>query len=298
MDKTVFLMLCGLPGSGKSKYAKEMTNYTVFSSDSLRKELWGSEEQQGDNSIIFNELQRRIKLSLLKGQNCILDATNLNSKKRKNFLKQLRLDNSVEKDCIVVATAIVKCIDNNQKREKNVPEDVIFRMYEQFEFPVYSEGWDGIGVTFPFNLEGHESERIDLQEMIDELYDYDQGNKNHSLSLGEHLEKCSELWKMRHNGTYSYAGILHDIGKPQTRTEIKANGTVDGDSHYYNHQNTSAYESMFWLESCGAFNIETVQLIQMHMLPYFNKDEETIRRKAGDLFELVMDLHDCDKKAH
>ena len=57
---TNFYMLVGLPGSGKSTIAKKMIeknpNIKVFSSDSLRKELWGDENKQGDNSKLFNEL--------------------------------------------------------------------------------------------------------------------------------------------------------------------------------------------------------------------------------------------------
>ena len=50
-----FYMLVGLPGSGKSTIAQKL-NCKVFSSDSLRKELWGNENTQGDNSQLFNEL--------------------------------------------------------------------------------------------------------------------------------------------------------------------------------------------------------------------------------------------------
>ena len=49
---TNFYMLVGLPGSGKSTIVKKMIeknpNIKVFSSDSLRKELWGDENKQGD----------------------------------------------------------------------------------------------------------------------------------------------------------------------------------------------------------------------------------------------------------
>lgn len=294
-----FVMLVGLPGSGKSVVSQSMKDHIVFSSDLLRKELYGSESFQGNPTLIFSELRNRIKKSLDVGESCILDATNLNGKKRKNFLNQLHLSSSIKKTVIVVATSLQKCIENNSIRERNVPEEVIQRMYRQFEFPLATEGWDYIHVKFPFGTEGSEAEYCYLVDKLDELYDYDQGNEHHSMSLGEHLNICGELWNRKHRHSLKYAGILHDIGKPQTRTELKANRTNDGNAHYYDHQNTSAYEAMFWLEDMDAFNKETIQLIQMHMLPYFYKhDLGKLKEKSGDLFKSLMELHECDKLAH
>lgn len=294
-----FVMLVGLPGSGKSVVSQSMKDHIVFSSDLLRKELYGSESFQGNPTVIFSELRNRIKKSLDVGENCILDATNLNGKKRKNFLNQLHLSSSIKKTVIVVATSLQKCIENNSIRERNVPEEVIQRMYRQFEFPLATEGWDYIHVKFPFETEGSEAESVYLVDKLDGLYDYDQGNEHHSMSLGEHLNICGELWNRKHRHSLKYAGLLHDIGKPQTRSEHKADGTNDGNAHYYDHQNTSAYEAMFWLEDMDAFNKETIQLIQMHMLPYFYKhDLEKLKAKSGDLFRLLMELHECDKLAH
>lgn len=47
MKKPTFVMLVGLPGSGKSTLAKDIKDTyhgTIFSSDSIREELTGSEE--------------------------------------------------------------------------------------------------------------------------------------------------------------------------------------------------------------------------------------------------------------
>lgn len=293
------VMMIGLPGSGKSHLA-ETYGYKVFSSDALRKELWGDENAQGDNSIIFNELHKRIRARLLSNESCVFDATNLGAKKRKGFIDQIKKGiPSATVLASVVQTSLNKCLENNAKRERFVPEDIIRRMYTQFEFPLFSEGFDAIAVTNMFGNEGHESENMTLDEKIWSLWQYDQGNENHSLSLGRHLYECGCLWRECKGGSRSYAGLLHDIGKPMTRTELKANGTDDGNSHYYNHQNTSAYEAMFWLDSEGVFDLDTIQLIQTHMLPYFHKDNlKIVEEKAGELFEDLMFLHKCDKEAH
>lgn len=80
-----FFMLMGISGSGKSTYAKALEKncgYKVFSSDVLREELFGNENDQTHNSEVFEELHRRILKALDAGENCVYDATNLNRKRR------------------------------------------------------------------------------------------------------------------------------------------------------------------------------------------------------------------------
>ena len=91
---TNFYMLVGLPGSGKSNIAKKMKEENpkiqIFSSDELRKELWGNENTQGNNSVLFKELHNRIKFCLENGVDCIYDATNISSKRRMAFLMDVK----------------------------------------------------------------------------------------------------------------------------------------------------------------------------------------------------------------
>lgn len=120
MDNTkpVLVVMTGLPASGKSvlslKLAEEY-NAAVFSSDALRKELFGDEGNQGNNSKLFIELHRRIKECLRSGNNAIYDATNISSKRRRAFLQELnKID--CHKKCVIVATPYEQCQENNHKR--------------------------------------------------------------------------------------------------------------------------------------------------------------------------------------
>ena len=79
-------MMVGLPGSGKSTYAKQLseeTNAVICSSDTIREELYGDENSQDNNDEVFKILHSRIKENLKNGKNVIYDATNINSKRRK-----------------------------------------------------------------------------------------------------------------------------------------------------------------------------------------------------------------------
>lgn len=104
MSEPRMIMMVGLPGSGKSTCAEHYAsvhNYTIFSSDAIRKELYGDESEQQDPQKVFRILHRRIKEALLEGKNCIYDATNLTSKLRRNFLQYISNVN-----CIKVAQVI------------------------------------------------------------------------------------------------------------------------------------------------------------------------------------------------
>ena len=56
LNRPIFTMLVGIPGSGKSTFAKTMiTKYAKhITSDCIRKELWGDESSQQDNNKVFS----------------------------------------------------------------------------------------------------------------------------------------------------------------------------------------------------------------------------------------------------
>ena len=79
------ITLVGLAGSGKSTYAKTLSDkygYKIHSSDALRKEMFGDENANSreQNERMFAELHRRIKDDLKNGINVIYDATNINKR--------------------------------------------------------------------------------------------------------------------------------------------------------------------------------------------------------------------------
>ena len=55
MAEVTLYMMVGVPGSGKSFIAKGL-NCPIVSSDAIRKELYGSEDDQSHNGEVFNEV--------------------------------------------------------------------------------------------------------------------------------------------------------------------------------------------------------------------------------------------------
>lgn len=75
IDKPKFIMMCGLPGSGKSSKAKELSEIydaIICSSDAIRKEVTGSVSNQEKDSEVFKILHDRIKENLSRGDFCDL----------------------------------------------------------------------------------------------------------------------------------------------------------------------------------------------------------------------------------
>lgn len=298
MTPKIFVM-CGLVCSGKSNMAEKLAveyDATVFSSDKMREELFGDVGEQSRNQELFTELHRRIKDCLRNGKNAIYDATNINYKKRMAFLAELKKI-PCEKICVLMATPYEECLKRNAERERKVPEYVIERMYRKFNIPYWFEGWDDIQVEYGnyYGYYGYAS------SVYDKLKDYNQGNSHHTLTLGEHCQKtCVALY-----GTTQelvYAGILHDCAKPFCATNINKNGEFTQEVHYYDHQNVSGYQSLFYNYEHRCNPIDVAILVNLHMQPYFNKEEKTkekYRKLWGEkLYHDVMLLHQADQGAH
>lgn len=144
--KPRFIMLVGVPGSGKSTFAESMLDYNTkhITSDGIRKELYGDENCQDDHNRVFNLMYERTLDALKNGYNVVYDATNITRKNRKSILD--RLPAYVTKECVIVWAPIDVCIERDSIRERTVGKAVIEKMLRRFEAPFYDEGFDYITV--------------------------------------------------------------------------------------------------------------------------------------------------------
>lgn len=299
--KPTFIMMVGLPGSGKSTYAAEFAvvhDATIFSSDALREEMFKDVNHQADNTKLFEELHRRIKDCLKDGKNAIMDATNINYKRRMAFLAELK-NIPCEKICVLIATPYKECLKRNAERERKVPEHVIERMYRNFNIPYWYEGWDDI------QIEHGDSKGCYLSPLnfYNKYVDYNQNNSHHELTLGKHclLTSIDVGAKTAYDLTMVFAAIIHDCGKPFCATFKNKKGEITDECHYYDHQYVGAYESLFY-DYGNIKLLDIAILIMWHMQPYFNKEEKTkekYRKLWGEeLYNNIMKLHEADESAH
>lgn len=302
MSKPIFFMMCGLQGSGKSTQAQRLAkeyDASVFSSDALRIEMFNDVNEQSRNVELFKELHKRIKKCLKSGKSAVMDCTNINSKRRRSFLQELNKINC-ERRCVVMATPYEQCVKNNATRDRNVPKKAITKAYRHWNTPAMFEGWDSIEAVY---WEGSENSR-DIRTWLDEHMNYSQNTPYHKRSLGEH---CLRVGSQFEEGTLlNYAGYLHDVGKPATRSFINSKGETTEIAHYYCHENAGAYDSLFFDYNGKASPLEVSLIINLHMKPYHCEKSDKIenlhnkyRKLWGkQLYNKVNKLHEADRMAH
>ena len=139
-----FMMICGPAGCGKSTFAKTLDG-EVFSSDAIREELYGDASVQDNPGLVFKKLYQRLFNCLREGGNAILDATNLYHKDRVGVLNSVHnIAPDAECVCFAFNTDYETCTARNQRRDRHVPDNVIARHLNRYEYPSMDEGWDKI----------------------------------------------------------------------------------------------------------------------------------------------------------
>lgn len=297
-----FIMLCGLPGSGKSCLARNLTdeNTVWISSDKIREELYGSEEKQGDANVVFDEMKKRTIASLKDHKNVIYDACNISSKKRVVLVNELK-KNGCTLECIICATHYEKCLERNYERERVVDKSIIKRMYMNWNIPCYYEGWDKISIEY-----ADDSRKIygSIDDFIDRYKEYSQDSPYHLETLGDHLFKTGDYLIKKYgyadDSNLVLAARLHDCGKPFTKDFKDSRGNPCDIAHYYQHQCVGAYDCMFF--DYGDKTEEDVLkiscLIQLHMIPFNINTEKSVEKFkklwGNELYDKVTLLHEAD----
>lgn len=126
----------GLPGSGKSTWAKELLKsnpnaYKRINNDDLRKMFDNMQYSQDMEKFIKKAVDVLVLLALEEGKHVILDNTHL-SENSINRIKELvkgKAEVIIEDKFLDVPLEI--CIKNDLKRLESVGKDVIVKMYEQ-----------------------------------------------------------------------------------------------------------------------------------------------------------------------
>lgn len=134
------VMTKGLPGSGKSTWAKQLIDkepetWKRVNKDDLRSMVDNGKWSKNNEKLILQMRDALITSSLINGKNVIVDDTNLSEKHEKDLraLAVLWGHDFEIKDFTDVALDI--CIDRDSRREHPVGEKVIRKMYNEFLKP-------------------------------------------------------------------------------------------------------------------------------------------------------------------
>ena len=302
-------IMIGIPGSGKSNYAKKCLindNTEYLSSDGIRIELYGFEDQT-HNDVVFETMKKRTLNALKDGKDVIYDATNLSKKRRSGIISEAR-KLGAQINAYLCCTPINIILERNITRvERQLPWDKLVQMIQSIEPPMYYEGFDNIYLIDG----GMYNDVYDYNFLIKECSGYNQDNPHHYETLEEHIkavtkkaENLGETLKLRNDAEIlRQAARYHDFGKLYT----KSFNDKKGHYVYYGHDKVSTYlylchirkqnliDELNRVRLCDS-HYQTAALILNHMEWYHREDMTPIKElfNDDDLYYMLELLHEAD----
>ena len=143
--KNTLIVLCGISGSGKSTFAKHLLDnnptIAIACPDLVREILYGDASIQGNGNKVFQMAFDIVELSGKVKADCVFDATNTTRKARKKVIEKGReyYDFIL---CYYFYPSLVKSLNNMQKRERQVPREILAKQMAQWQTPTVDEGFD------------------------------------------------------------------------------------------------------------------------------------------------------------
>ena len=323
--RTNVTVLVGIPGSGKSTWAHEQLEkdptLLVLSSDEIRKEMFGSSDEQGRNVELFEEIFKRAKEAVSNKTSIILDATNISRKRRTHFLSQFK--NDVYKKAVYFSIDPFEATSRTFERTRSVSSEVINSMYKRLNIPVKGEGFDEVEIIHVLDKQNTCLVDFDIRDFIQpdmshgelfkmlSLHDLDfqkmidqaQDSTYHPFSMSRHTYHVYQFILDRYEGPHKLelatAALFHDIGKVQTKNFTRFDGTPSKYANYRGHENVSAQmvHEVLRGEAYEGINVNLVStLCQFHMLLHDEnyKHKKLIKLVGQEAYELLLILNQAD----
>ena len=283
------IILCGIPGSGKSTYAEKYIKEfggVHLSSDAIRGDLYGDESIQGDPNEVFSIMQNKAIKLLNEGISVVYDSTGLTRKDRSYIISLC--PKFVQIEAHIVWAPIETCIKRDSIRNRTVGKEVIDRMLKRFQAPYYDEGLDEIKIILPNEFNQSKYTRDCVAKMA-----IPHDNPHHTLDIYQHCETaCEYACEKNYEFELEVAALLHDIGKPYVKAFVDSKGNPSEVAHFYQHQCTGSYMS-YGFPDATPF---VAWLISVHMDPFLNT--KYYHKLPPYLKEKVDLLHEADLAAH
>jgi predicted kinase len=150
-DTIPLLLLVGIPGSGKSTWAKGWVSshprYQIVSTDAIRAEIYGNEVIQGDWWQIWETVVARWRAgvtAISRGDldGVIYDATNARRRHRREAIAAARQVGFTHITLVWFDVPLGVALARNRGRSRQVPPDIVAAMHRQLQGapPAVTEG--------------------------------------------------------------------------------------------------------------------------------------------------------------
>lgn len=133
---STLIIMCGISGSGKSTKAKELAskyNALIVSTDEIRTKVFKDINDQKHNKEVFQIAYKTINILIEQSINVIFDATNIKYSSIKELKKNIKYWNDINRMLYIMDTPIEKAIEQNNKRDRIVPIEVIIKQANTFK---------------------------------------------------------------------------------------------------------------------------------------------------------------------
>lgn len=138
MNTKKAILTMGLPGAGKSYILHknyDMSQYTMIDPDEIKQE---KEDYDPKHPEVYHEWSKkeakmRTAMAIYKEENIIIDGTGTNVEKMYKQIKDLQAE-GYEVTLLYVKVALKTSLERNAKRERTVPQEIIYEKFETIEY--------------------------------------------------------------------------------------------------------------------------------------------------------------------
>lgn len=135
-----FVVMCGMPGSGKNTWVQKNWNGPIVEMDSIRKRLNIKPTDKKQQGLIFQTAKEDVRVSMRAKQDLLWNATSLTQLQRAGII-DIALQYDAKIKIVYLDTSFKEIILRNRERDtdKQIHEKVLSKMYTGLEIPNLTE---------------------------------------------------------------------------------------------------------------------------------------------------------------